>query len=150
MTQLEATLPEIEPGIAPLCAAFNRVRGVATLWSCEGHPTRWWMRPYVTFVSDQRFAFAVDKAIRPDLGGGAGLRFVWSVSANFHDNGALKYTIQPEDRRFGSANFLGLARWTRRQVRADLAVLEGLIAQIRELGGPAHGEGADHCHDQRG
>lgn len=123
--------PHIEPGIAPLCAALNRVPEVRTIWSCEGHPSEG-HRPYVVFSAPQPFAFALDRALCHESRFASGLRFIWKVTANFRDDGSLQWTIDPNDERFVTRGLLGISRWSRKQVDADVVVLARIVDALGE------------------
>lgn len=48
--ELDGKVVSIDAGIAPLVLAMNKLPGVRTLWSCEGHPySALERRPYVVF-----------------------------------------------------------------------------------------------------
>ena len=122
--------PNIEPGIAPLCAALNRAPDVTTIWSCEGHPSEG-HRPYVVFAAPQAFAFAIDRALSHPMPAAAELQFVWKLMANFRDDGTLQWIIDPNDERFSVPGLFGRARWTRKLADADIAVLARLVDELR-------------------
>lgn len=132
----------VEKGIAPLCAALNSVPGVATLWSCEGHPTRH-MRPYVVFAGPQPFAFALHRALCHPSPHAAALRFNWKLIANFRDNGTLQWILDPDDERIAAPGLFGIPRWTRRQADADIAVLTTIVHALAKANGCSAGDRAE-------
>lgn len=116
---------QIEPGIKPVCDALNGIDGVQTLWSCEGHRSRN-MSPYVVFSAPQTTSFFIDQLLARCGGrGGNELKYVWSLSANFRDDGSLQYMIKSSDRR---VLFPGLFfGWRKRGMYAELDRMATLI-----------------------
>ncbi|WP_425953061.1 hypothetical protein [Ralstonia pseudosolanacearum] len=82
----------IEPKIRPVCDALNRVAGVRTLWSCEGHAFRP-SRPYVVFEAPESIALQVHRMIGDGHAGGK-LHYWWNMTANFRENGELQWLIE--------------------------------------------------------
>lgn len=97
----------IERGIGPVCDALNRIDGVRTLWSCEGHPCRP-SRPYVVFEAPEPVALQVHRAIEATHVDGS-LIYCWWLTANFRDNGVLQWCIEPNC-RIPRWRFLPIAR----------------------------------------
>ncbi len=93
-------LIEIEPGILPVCDALNAIQGIETLFSCEGHPSRPWIAPYVMFRASISDAFKIHKSLSYGHGIHWQLKFCWQLIAAFYEDGTLKYTLKPNDVRF--------------------------------------------------
>lgn len=101
------TSDAIEPGIAPLVKALNRVTGVVTMASCQAHQLRRSLfrksrvigRPYVLFASDLQFP----RVLEAWLGEGCGpnqraLHYNWRLSGHFHpDAPVLAWVIEIDD-----------------------------------------------------
>jgi hypothetical protein len=99
----------IEPGIAPLVNALNRVTGVVTMASCQAHQVRRPLlgghavigRPYVLFSSDLQFPRMLDAWLAQGLGPNARtLHYTWRLMGYFHpDAPVLAWTIEVVDNR---------------------------------------------------
>lgn len=87
-----ANMDLIEPRIRPMCDALNRIAGVRTLWSCEGHASRP-SRPYVVFEAPKSTALRVHQMIGDGHAGGR-LKYWWRMTANFRDSGQLQWLIE--------------------------------------------------------
>lgn len=98
----------IEPGVQPLCDALNALPDTYTLWSCEGHPETA-STPFVTFIAPQETAFKLSKIIECS----PFLKFNWTMSAWFREDGALQYTVRPDDSRLIRKGIVGW--WPRMQ-----------------------------------
>ncbi|MDF0506666.1 hypothetical protein POK33_38595 [Burkholderia cenocepacia] len=114
----------IEPAVRPVCDSLNSIPGVATLWSCQGHPFRR-SHPYVVFVAPEPVALAVHRLLGAGDGAGA-LRYPWWLNANFRENGDLQWCLEP-NYRFPRCRFLPLAR---RAVDDELLRLAALIGTL--------------------
>lgn len=97
-----ASLAPIEPGVQQLCDALNLLPDTYTLWSCEGHPEKA-STPFVTFVAPQEIAFKLSRLIECS----PFLKFNWTMSAWFREDGSLQYTVRPDDRRLISKGVVG-------------------------------------------
>nr|BAO18874.1 hypothetical protein [Burkholderia sp. M701] len=118
----------IERGIRPVCDALNRIEGVRTLWSCEGHPFRL-SRPYVVFEAPEPFALRVHRAIEAKHIEGS-LNYCWWLTANFRDNGVLQWCIEPNC-RIPRWRYLPIAR---KKLDAELRLLAAALSGVSEHG----------------
>lgn len=87
----------IEAGIRPVCDVLNRMPGVTTVYSCEGH----WLRkqpPYVMFDAPQEAAFRIHQLLENGRAGGK-TKINWWLQARFQESGGLRYILQTNDRR---------------------------------------------------
>jgi len=122
----------IENGIRPVCDALNSIAGVNTVWSCEGHP-KIPLRPYVSFVSSQDFAFNVHSLLGDGHSHGQ-LKYAWMLTANFCDNGILKFTIEPNDCRIVNARRLKLwflPQWDKAEMDSELLKLACILKTLK-------------------
>jgi hypothetical protein len=122
-----AILAPIEPGVRPLCDALNALPDTYTLWSCEGHPEMA-STPFVTFVAPQEIAFKLSRLIECS----PFLKFNWTMSACFREDGSLQYTVRPDDIRFIRKGIVGLwprMRWSYDEMCIELSNLSQLISQ---------------------
>lgn len=119
-----AILAPIEAGVRPLCDALNALPDTYTLWSCEGHPEEA-STPFVTFIAPQETAFKLAKAIECS----PFLKFNWALNTClFREDGALQYTIKPNDRRLIRS---GLTWWPRKQwSHAEMCIELSNLAQL--------------------
>lgn len=117
----------IEPGILPVCDALNSIKGITTLYSCEGHPWRP-ARPYVSFRCDEDKARKVNESVKT----GRELTYVWWVTGNFTPDGEWIYCLEPNDIRVKRPLRFGiLPAWNRQMMNDDLSKIANKIRSIR-------------------
>jgi hypothetical protein len=116
----------IEPGIQPVCAALNRIPGVATRWSCEGHPDGI-RTPYVTFVAAEEFARQVNFLLAHGHGPDDSLKRYWSLSGSFDPDGELQWTLRAAPGQYIHWPF---RFWWRRKMNTELQRLANLLATM--------------------
>lgn len=122
-----ANLAPIEPGIRPVCDALNRVAGVQTIWSCEGHPWRD-APPFVVFNAHQAAAFRVHKLLGHGHGDGS-LKYCWWLTSRFNEDGSLQYVLESNDCRVVPRSRL-FPKWRRAGMDQDLSRLALLLSQM--------------------
>jgi hypothetical protein len=120
-----AILAPIEPGVRPLCDALNALPDTYTLWSCEGHPEMA-STPFVTFVAPQEIAFKLSRLIECS----PILKFNWTMSAWFREDGSLQYTVRPDDSRLirkGIVDWWPRMQWSYAEMCVELINFAQLV-----------------------
>lgn len=125
--------PIIEPGIKPLCDALNALPGTKTVWSCEGHPSKFGgiYVPYVVFKTDEDTARKIDKEIANRH---HGLQFLWMLSGYFDPHGQWHYKIESNDiaiLRHGFIKKTGwIARWNAREMYEEVRLMAKIVSEV--------------------
>lgn len=116
----------IESGVQPVVDALNAVPGVKALWSCQGHAFWRPRNPFVTFLASTEQAFLFHQALEYEYATRT-LHYCWTMLGGFRDDGAMQYSILPNDFRLMEGQRHWIAPIWRLSVDRELRVLASVI-----------------------